>query len=218
MTKALSVAEEQYKKQIALAEEWHNTNKAAIENNTRCRVTIFNFLERFGIKRTERVPNPKSRKRFPGYMDKVCDHVNVIHARVPVDDGYKSYIEYATNAITNIRSTAKGFLETITVTEAAEKKENDKVIAVACAIAYFERNNIPVPEGVGPDELISRAETMRREEWIKDNYPPGTVIQSACDNCEEYTVGEHRCSCGDTRNELSVDGSAGNYIAYATRY
>lgn len=54
--------------------------------------------------------------------------------------------------------------------------------------------------------------------WLEENYPPGTQVGiSFCDDCTTYEMGEHRCSCGNVRVYVEVEGMLGNFYAVPYR-
>lgn len=57
-------------------------------------------------------------------------------------------------------------------------------------------------------DFIKRIESIARMKFIDENYSDGTEIDiGCCDNCDSWTVGERRCSCGNRRVDLTVEGN-----------
>lgn len=68
-----------------------------------------------------------------------------------------------------------------------------------------------------PEEVRDKVEEILKENFLKDNYPPGTEVSidyNHCE-CETYTIGAHRCSCGNRRMSVWVEGNClnGYYLA-----
>lgn len=65
-------------------------------------------------------------------------------------------------------------------------------------------------------KMIDAVEDIKRAEWVAENYPDGTELtHDACSECSTWFVGEYRCSCGNRRMYLQVEGNAVNgYYAY----
>jgi len=50
----------------------------------------------------------------------------------------------------------------------------------------------------------------KMETYIAENYPDGDIVTiDCCDDCNEWTVGQHRCSCGNRRMYLQWDEDCG---------
>lgn len=94
-----------------------------------------------------------------------------------------------------------------------EQKQKDlinKNKELALAISLAGKYNISIED---PD-LIDKVTELERQEFIKNNYPNGTELSiDCCSECSSWTVGEHRCSCGNRRIYLEVDGSINNFYA-----
>lgn len=72
--------------------------------------------------------------------------------------------------------------------------------------------------GISLDDemLLEKVREADKEQYIKEHFPDGTEMDiSFCDGCETWHVGSHRCSCNNYRCYLQVDGSIGNWHAYA---
>ena len=70
-------------------------------------------------------------------------------------------------------------------------------------------------DGLSVKQIISKADGLARDAWIASNFPDGETVDvddNICE-CETWTVGDRRCSCGNRRLELSVEGdlSSGFY-------
>ena len=66
------------------------------------------------------------------------------------------------------------------------------------------------------NEFFSAIKEEHKNRWILENYPDGTELDlDCCDECGTWIVGEHRCSCGNRRVYLEVEGNVlDGYIAY----
>jgi hypothetical protein len=63
-------------------------------------------------------------------------------------------------------------------------------------------------------DMFNKVVEADEKAWIATNYPNGTEMDhSCCDDCDSWTVGEHRCHCGNRRLYLEVEGSLGNWWA-----
>lgn len=100
----------------------------------------------------------------------------------------------------------EGYDEIIAQIESAKpaKKEN---IVLDASVDYANKNNIDIL-GLSDNEIINKVDEIARENFRKEEYPDGTVVEldSECDYCETYVVGERRCECGNRRIAMTVDG------------
>jgi len=57
------------------------------------------------------------------------------------------------------------------------------------------------------DTFLAAVDEKAREKWISENFPDGTVLNlNGCSECNMWTVGDHRCSCGNRRVYLGIEG------------
>ena len=75
---------------------------------------------------------------------------------------------------------------------------------------YANQHNIELPFISSAVEIIKTVEKVAKERYLKENYPDGTTIdlEGNCSECNEYVVGDSRCSCGNIRVHLEIDGNA----------
>ena len=85
----------------------------------------------------------------------------------------------------------------------ANKKRN---LLIAAAYKFINDNRLPF-DGT-PDQAIGLANREAGNKWLEENYPAGTVIDIDDNYCEcaTYTMGDHRCSCGNRRIDVTVEG------------
>lgn len=105
------------------------------------------------------------------------------------------------------------------------KEKNEKLIKLSMELAYTKYSNEKTKEGTLINnlpiaEIIPCIRQLEKQEYINKNYPNGTEISiKFCDYCNDWTVGENRCSCGNRRVELIVDGNIiDGFFAYAEPY
>ena len=73
--------------------------------------------------------------------------------------------------------------------------------------------------GIALDDpnMVDKVKEADKAAWVKENHPDGSEMSfGSCDDCDRWTVGERRCSCGGRRVYLEVDGSFGSWNAYAS--
>lgn len=65
-------------------------------------------------------------------------------------------------------------------------------------------------------KMIDAVEEIKQAEWVAKNYPEGTEVEhDSCDECSTWTYDYDRCSCGNRRMYLQVNGNAvDGYYAY----
>lgn len=89
-----------------------------------------------------------------------------------------------------------------------KKREANKVDKLLIkSIEYAASNNIDI-EDYSSEDIISTVHHVAREKFLEENCPSGTEIylKHACSECSTYIMGEHRCSCGNRRISIQVDG------------
>lgn len=87
-------------------------------------------------------------------------------------------------------------------------KEKEYRLAISLAPKY----------GISLDDemILEKVREANKQEYIDTHYSDGTEMHiKFCDECSTWHVGSHRCSCGNCRCYLEVDGSIGNWYAYA---
>jgi len=78
---------------------------------------------------------------------------------------------------------------------------------------YVKAVQLAPDYGIDPLELdgktlIHKVTEKKQEEWVKEHYPKGTEMTvNECDYCDTWEVGDRRCSCGNRRVYLTVEGN-----------
>jgi hypothetical protein len=94
--------------------------------------------------------------------------------------------------------------------EQKAKRENEHRAEFALAATLAGKYGISLDDA----NLVEKVCEADREAWAKAHYPDGTNMHfDECDDCNSWTVGEHRCSCGNRRVYLELDGKLGNWFA-----
>lgn len=86
---------------------------------------------------------------------------------------------------------------------------------------YAKQHNIELPTISSAVEIIKTVEKVAKERYLKENYPDGTTIdlEGNCSECNEYEVGDSRCSCGNIRVHIEIEGNAlTGYFVYPVRH
>ena len=89
-----------------------------------------------------------------------------------------------------------------------KKKESQKVDKLLIkSIEYAALHNINI-ENLPADEIIKYVNDEAKQKYLDENVPPGTEVylKHACDECSTYIMGERRCSCGNRRIDIEVEG------------
>jgi hypothetical protein len=87
-----------------------------------------------------------------------------------------------------------------------QKEDASKHFQMAMKVAKEE--NIDISNCANSDEVYRTVNLFMRDKFEADNYPVGTKMElkHGCDYCSEWEVGDHRCSCGNRRVSLCVEG------------
>jgi hypothetical protein len=120
-----------------------------------------------------------------------------------------SSITYKNERISTVSGNALLTLESAKYNvERSIRKEQETSVQFKESLKTATENNINISECGNPEEVYRTVNEFMKDKFIVENYPDGTemYLKHGCDNCSEWTVGEHRCSCGNRRVYLSVDG------------
>ena len=87
-----------------------------------------------------------------------------------------------------------------------QKNKTNKLLIKS--IEYATKHNINI-EDLTTDQIIYVVDEHAKEKYLEENLPNGTEIylKHACSECDTYTMGEHRCSCGNRRIDIVVEGN-----------
>ena len=124
----------------------------------------------------------------------------------------------------SIKRSPSGIIEGLK--DLAKKKEQDvkrakksnKLYTKACVLA--SKYDIDATSFDNEQELINLVTDKAKEAYLEENYPEGTELDfSGCDYCDECEVGDRRCSCGNRRVYLAVEGNLlDGFYAYPEPY
>lgn len=86
-----------------------------------------------------------------------------------------------------------------------EKNKSNKLLIKS--IEYANLHNINI-EDLNTDQIIYTVNEHAKEKYVEENLPDGTEIylKHGCDECSTYIMGERRCSCGNRRIDVIVEG------------
>ena len=86
-----------------------------------------------------------------------------------------------------------------------EKNKSNKLLIKS--IEYATLHIIDI-EDLNTEQIIYRVSEYAKEEYLKESLPDGTDIylKHGCDECSSYIMGERRCSCGNRRISIIVEG------------
>ena len=215
----LEKAENLAPKILEAAKLRHEENIPAIESNKKTRENVLKFMESYGFSKTKWVDSGSGKNKRR--IEVQCEWVNEIQSQAKIDDGYDAFVRQINESLKQVQEEAKkAFIEISKRKQEEERKIRESKELVE-SITYLREQNISV-DGLTPERIIDLAEDSRRQKWIAENYPDGTeMTHKCCDYCSDWTVGEHRCSCGNRRMNLVVEKARygeNEYYAYAEAY
>lgn len=88
-----------------------------------------------------------------------------------------------------------------------EKRDNeDKLLKKS--IEYASKYGINI-DNLSSKEIKEKVGKLAKVKYAEDNIPDGTEIylKHECDYCDTYIAGETRCSCGNRRIAITVEGN-----------
>jgi len=78
--------------------------------------------------------------------------------------------------------------------------------------------NIPI-EGKTENQIFDEVNEILGARWLDEQYPVGTLMQiNSCDECDTYTRGDRRCTCGNRRISCYAGGDFMNGYYVFTEY
>jgi hypothetical protein len=86
-----------------------------------------------------------------------------------------------------------------------EMQKVDKLLIES--IEYAIKHEIDI-EDLSPKEIISIVDEHAKNKYLEENVPDGTEVylKHECYECNTYIMGERRCSCGNRRISIIVEG------------
>lgn len=92
--------------------------------------------------------------------------------------------------------------------EEHQRKVRKNNILLVRSIEFASKHNIDI-EGLEPNDIIALVHEEAVKQYKEEQLPVGTEIylKHLCDNCSSYFVGERRCSCGNRRIQIIVEGN-----------
>jgi len=86
-----------------------------------------------------------------------------------------------------------------------ELDKNNKLLIKS--VEYATANGIDI-EGLESKDIICIVEEVAKDKYLKEEFPNGTEVylKHGCDECSTYIMGERRCSCGNRRISIVVEG------------
>lgn len=107
----------------------------------------------------------------------------------------------------NILYLLEGYDEIVKQLSAVNGSKNINPILLA-ALDYAKENEVDI-EGLSDIKIIDKINEVAGEKYLEKECPKGTEVylDGECDCCEQYIVGDTRCSCGNRRIYIELDGN-----------
>jgi len=202
---------------VKQAEAVHEKNLPAIENNTKLRAKIKGYMEACGIRAKYTVYDyPTSRHRRKKSMDRIAGYVQDLDRCVPINDGYDEIIRRCKEFVRRVDEKEREWKAIATKAKKEQEAKDRELREVAMAVQIAGKHGKKHGDFATNKHLISFANSVEREKFLKEQYPDGTELSiKCCTECNSWTVGEHRCSCGNRRMYLETEG---NFLDGFTAY
>ena len=210
ITKSYEAALKWHAAALAEVEKWHLENLPDIENNIEARKSIENFMNLVGIKRSYSVSEQYRGKQKS--VDKSAGYLSDITRDCPVTDGYETAKNQLVSFLKNAEDWKKNKLAAIQKTKLEKEKSDKELRKIAKAMELAAKWDIKYSTN---DELIAAVDEIAQEKWVEENFEEGEEIDhSCCDSCSTWKYGEHRCSCGNRRMGLTIEGNFFDGFSY----
>lgn len=196
---------EEAKKEV---ERIHENNLEALDSNRQLTASIINFMGLVGIPQSYSTWSYKTSKSARKTETVHCaGYIGDIARNVIIDDGYSAELVKAKSYGERIDKYEKESLVKIAEIQKAKEKEDSYLRKVAKALTLAEKYGIKPEDYSDNETLFLLVNDKAEEDWRKENFPNGKEVDiSCCSECSSWTVGEHRCSCGNRRMYLDIDG------------
>lgn len=206
-----------YEAALAEVEKWHTENLPLIEHNKNVKESVANFMAMIGVPATYHTNEPVGRRGNTKSVEKAAGYVEDLGRHCRVNDNYESVLRQLKDKKNSADNWKKGLLAEI-VKKEEEKKKNEKYLRLlARSLELAKEWNITCEDN---SQLImevqDRAEQKYREELEAQDEP---LHHKCCDDCSSWDMGSNRCSCGNVRLELSIEGNIlDGLYHYVSRY
>lgn len=214
---------------VALHDSWKATeklNKQIYEENKATRANIIQQIEKIltdnGIEFKLKTPfGSKSKKKFQPFYEKFIEHISGLNSYIPYNFPYAHMGETKIQGIGVYNGQSPTpILElydnlTRDVEQALKRERVNENHFIEC-VKQANLNNIDILN-LNKEEIVQKVEDFLKDRWMKTAYPDGKTIDiddNYCE-CETYTIGDRRCSCGNRRINAYVEGNClgGYYLA-----
>ncbi len=197
-------AMEWHSKALEEVEKWHLENIPVIEHNKLAQHSVMNFMELVGIRNTYSVTDFKTpRSRTKETITKTAGFVSDLARDCQVYDGYEGVKTELKSFALKMGESRANYLAKIKATQVETAKKDKEIRLVAKAMELAAKWGLEADTNAGLIALV----TDRAKDEYCESMTGVEMKQSACDECSSWEVGEHRCSCGNRRMYLEVEGN-----------
>ena len=223
-------------KVVAIEKEWNEVYKQnkefAAENSKMKEEIIAGIIDKMKESGIEvyKYKKTKYKTEKNGYV--AWFNTNVVKS---IENTYKTlvpsvpkftYVKKPVNGVSvtlpsNVLYLLEGYDEIVkqlSAVNGSKKKETNPTLLAA--LAYAKENEVDI-EGLSDVKIIYKINEVAGEKYLEKECPKGTEVSldGECDYCEEYVVGDARCSCGNRRISIEVDGDfMTGFFWYPTGY
>lgn len=221
--KHVELAFEEFEKnfhyQKSVLESNHKENIPKIENNKRIEAAVHAFMKSIGISNSYSVfKKPSNRHRNEKWISKTSGFVDDLTRCCKTNDSYDLRLRAMEDQYKKYRDIKDRYLAAISKKEKEKAKEDKELQKIAVAITILSESGENIPDN--NSLLVGKANSIKKEEFIRKNFPDGKELEiKCCDFCDSWVVGEHRCSCGNRRMELTIEGNfLDGFYGYPSAY
>lgn len=216
-----------FDKVVELVESWEETekfNKEISTFNYNLKTAATTVLIQFF--KELKLPHEKKsvRNKFLGYTKEFSTMLAQLTKKyntVPPTKLRIHTITYNGNPLACNGDSLKLLKEAKLKMELSAHQEEKKTNRFKTALKIAFDNQINIVDCPTEASVIATVDEFMKEKFIEENYSNGTEVylKHTCDECSTWYVGERRCSCGNVRVELEVEGNfIDGYYAYPVRY
>lgn len=96
----------------------------------------------------------------------------------------------------------------LSILKTEEQKEKKNLDLLRASIEYATKNKIDISWLSTNAQVIEHVNEVAKNDYLKKELPDGTEVylKHGCYECSTYYMGERRCSCGNRRISIEVEG------------
>lgn len=186
-------------------EEWHKVNLPDIEYNKKLAQSVANFMQIVGFPTQYKDRDYKSKSVKPKYITHTAGYIQDITRSIKTSDGYETAKKQLVDLKIRADKWREEKLKNIQKIEQEKAKSDKQIRLIAKALELYKEYGLTNKYETN-DQLVAMVTDIASEKY-RQEYDGHEFSIKCCDGCSTWVCDEPRCSCGNRRMELTVDGN-----------